>query len=59
MLQIRSSVLEAAARIPDPAAGATADAVADLGDKAANSGPKIGDMSGALDDAEQHLWRSQ
>jgi hypothetical protein len=37
------------------AAAATADELVDLGDKAANSGPKIGDMAGALDDAEQHL----
>lgn len=32
------------------AAGDTADEVADLGDKAANAGPKIGDMAGVLAD---------
>lgn len=37
------------------AAGEAADEVVDLGDKAANAGPKIGDMVGALDAARQHL----
>jgi len=44
----------AAARAAE-ATGDAADEVVDLGDKAANSGPKIGDMAGALEEVNDRL----